>query len=237
MKGVVKSINPEAEFVDLSHTVRPGNIKEAAFILSKSYKFFPKDSIFVIVVDPQVGSKRKILCLQKERQIFVAPDNGVLSWLIDVNCRIYSVSEEAFFLKPVSNTFHGRDIFSPVAAFLSRKLPITFLGKKIKKIKEIPKPKIKIHKGFIEGEFITKDSFGNLITSIEEKHLKNRKIKRIRVGKFTIEKLSESFEEAKNKKLGAIIDSFGNLEIFSYLSDASQKIRGWEKEKVIVELV
>ncbi len=224
--------------IDLSHTIEPGNIEEAAFILTKSFSFFPHHTIFVSVVDPGVGTERRILCTQKHERIFIAPDNGVLSWIVDDNDLIYTVSEETFFIKPVSRTFHGRDIFAPCAALISRGLPLSLLGKRVKSFKKLPFPFVRIEEKRIVGEIIFKDSFGNLITSIEEKMLKNKPVKKILIDGYNIEinRISTSFEEAKGEKLSAIIDSFGHLEIFAYLSSASSIIKNWYKRKVIVEL-
>jgi len=237
MKGVIRGICP-CEVIDLSHTVSPGNIEEAAFILKKSHQFFPRNTVFVVVVDPGVGTERRIISAEKDGRTFIAPDNGVLSWIISDKEPAYEVSEEAFFIKPVSRTFHGRDIFAPCAALICRGLPLSLLGRRVKNIKKIPPPVVKSEKNRIIGEIILKDTFGNLITSIEEENLKGKAVRKIVIEDCGVEiqGLSSSFEEAKGKPLGAVIDSFGNLEIFAYLRPASSIIKDWYKKKVTVEL-
>jgi hypothetical protein len=129
MKGVIARINPRAAVIDLCHQVGPQNIKEAAFLLESSYSYFPRGAIHVAVVDPAVGGKRRALCVAAGDFIFVGPDNGVLS----LACsragikEIRSLRNEAYFLEDVSRTFHGRDIFAPVAAHISCGVPLAHL--------------------------------------------------------------------------------------------------------------
>ncbi len=122
MKGVISGINPVAHLIDLTHEIEPQSVQQAAFVLWASRKFFPEDSIFVNVVDPGVGSDRKIICGRVDNQIFIAPDNGLLDYVVaEANeLEFYEVSNKRFFLSDVSSTFHGRDIFAPVSANISR---------------------------------------------------------------------------------------------------------------------
>ena len=119
MKGVIWSIAPDARLADITHEVRAFDILEAAFVLESSYRYFPKGTIHVVVVDPGVGSERRPLAAAAKGHIFVAPDNGVLSWVLDQEPAVYWVTDENLFLKPLSRTFHGRDVFAPVAAHLA----------------------------------------------------------------------------------------------------------------------
>ena len=234
MKGVILSIAPHVRVVDLTHTVGFGNVKEAAFIISKSHRFFPEGSIHVVVVDPGVGTERRIICLQKGRTLFIAPDNGVLSFVAEPGDRIFAVDDDSFFLKPVSRTFHGRDIFAPVSAFLARGIPLLSLASPVEDMVRIPRPKVVDKGDVVEGEVITADSFGNLITSIAEEHLEGRKIKAIFAGDKAVFGPVNSFEEGRGRGLCAIFDSFGQLEIFEYLKSAKDSFENIEGLKVKV---
>jgi len=130
MKGVMKNINPDADIIDLNHNIEPQNIKQAGFCLSGSYKFFPKGTIFVCVVDPGVGSERKIILLKTKKHYFIAPDNSIISDVVKNEKveKITWVNNGKYFLTPVSNTFHSRDIFSPVSGWLSLGTDINKFG-------------------------------------------------------------------------------------------------------------
>lgn len=237
MKGVIKRVTPNAKIVDLTHTIKQGNIKEAAFLISKSWQYFPEGSIHVVVVDPGVGTERKIIILEKGKSVFITPDNGVLSYLLEEKDRLFLVDEESYWLKPVSRTFHGRDIFAPVAAFVAKGLPLISLASPTNELKKLPQPFLKLKESEIRGEIIAEDSFGNLITSIEEKHFRGKKVKKVKLGDIDIHGPVNSFEEGKGKGLSCIIDSFGHLEIFIYLGSASRAVPEWKEKRVIVELL
>src|ERR1022692_3910288 len=134
MKGVMIRIQPRATLVDITHEVRAGDIPGGAFALAAAWRFFPKGTIHVAVVDPGVGSTRKAIAVQTPEHWFVGPDNGVLSWALARQkvMAIHSLENGAYFAHPVSQTFHGRDIFAPVAAHLSRGVPIRKLGAALK---------------------------------------------------------------------------------------------------------
>ena len=169
MKGVIANINPSASVIDISHNIEPQNVFQAAYVLNSSYTYFPKGTIHVVVVDPGVGSGRKILCLKTEDYLFLAPDNGVLSFIVanEESPSIREVTNGKLFLPEVSNTFHGRDIFAPVAAHLSKGVSHKDLGKRTDKINEIDLPKpIRSPAGAITAEIIYVDGFANLITNI-----------------------------------------------------------------------
>ncbi len=236
MKGVIKSLAPEVSVVDLTHTISFGNVREAAFVLSKSYRFFPENSVHVVVVDPGVGTERRIICMQRRRTLFVAPDNGVLSYVYEADAKLFCVDEETYFLKPISRTFHGRDIFAPVAALIAKGVPLLSLCSPVDKIHLIPKPQVVIEEDFIIGEVITCDSFGNLITSVEENHLKDLDIEEITFAGKRVYGPVENFEEGRDKELAAVIDSFGHLEIFHYLGSAASLVPRWQRSKVRIRI-
>jgi len=168
MKGVILSINPQAQVIDISHSIPPRDIRFGAIVIAESAPWFPADSIHIAVVDPGVGSSRQILYARIGSQQFVAPDNGLLSRLalIERPSKIVSVQEPRFWLPDVSDTFHGRDIMAPVAARLSLGLSPDELGKPLERLVELPWPTAQRGPHRIEGEVIEIDSFGNLITNI-----------------------------------------------------------------------
>ena len=134
MKGVILNINPHANIVDITHDIAPQNIEQGAFLFANAVKYFPANVIHVVVVDPGVGSARRPIAVQLGKTFFVAPDNGVLSRITDhasLPIRVVHLTNPAYWLPRVSATFHGRDIFAPVAAHLSLGVPLDALGEPI----------------------------------------------------------------------------------------------------------
>jgi S-adenosylmethionine hydrolase len=169
MKGVIASLAPKTRVVDLTHDLPPGDIRGGAFALAASHRFFPKGAIHLAVVDPGVGSRRRALAVQTAKGVFVGPDNGVLSWaLAEEKIRaIHALENEAYFLQPVSGTFHGRDVFAPVAAYMSRGVPIQKFGPALKDFARLDWPEPRARRSGIEGEVVYIDRFGNAITNLE----------------------------------------------------------------------
>jgi S-adenosylmethionine hydrolase len=169
MKGVVAGIAPGANVIDLTHDLPPGDIRGGAFALAASCRFFPKGTVHVAVVDPGAGSLRKAIAVQTANGVFVGPDNGVLSWALakEKVKAVHALENEAYFLQPVSRTFHGRDVFAPVAAHLSRGVPIRKLGPAVQDFVRLNWPQPRERRGGIEGEVVYIDRFGNAITNLE----------------------------------------------------------------------
>ncbi|MBA3036241.1 MAG: SAM-dependent chlorinase/fluorinase [Desulfobacterium sp.] len=243
MKGVVLSINPAASIVDISHCLSPYDIVSAAYLIEYYYKYFPKGSIHVIVVDPGVGSNRAILAVLHNGHYFIAADNGVLTLLFKEgkSGKIIKLDKNKYFLKPVSNTFHGRDIFSPVAAYLSDGVSMEELGTPISRNTlvsiNIEKPEIS-DDGELVGEVVSIDHFGNLLTNIDSKKLDefcsgiNKKDFHIIVGKNKIDKLSLAYEHAGLNKPLAIIGSRGFLEIAVNQGSAEVSFAAKKRDKI-----
>jgi len=220
MKGVMLAINPELKFVDLSNDITPYNVIEALFILKHSLYYFPDGSIFLVVVDPGVGSERKGLIVKTKKHIFVAPDNGVLSFIFDTNPEIWEITYKP---ERLSNTFHGRDIFAPVAAKLSLGVAPRTLGKRYYNPVRIKIPEPEIKKDKILGRVIFIDNFGNCTTNIGKKHLPG--IPRALIIKNQrIEKFVTSYSEAKKGEPVMITNSFGFLEIAINQGNASKTL-------------
>ena len=213
VKGVIKRINPQAEIVDITHDIDSYDVLGAAFALNNFYKYFPKGTIHMAVVDPGVGSLRQPILIKTKDFFFVGPDNGIFSLiyhgedLIDV----IVISNEKYFLAEPSSTFHARDIFAPVAAYLSLGIKADEFGSSAKECMKfiIPEPESK--RKSLKGEIIHIDRFGNLITNIPADLLENKKNAEIRVRKRQIKGIRRSYFEIK--RLGAIIGSSGFLEL------------------------
>ena len=174
VKGVIAGINPFANIADICHNVPPQDIFGGAYLLYSSYKYFPKKTIHVAVVDPGVGSRRDIVCVETKDYFFLVPDNGLLSFIVQEEKpkSIIRVTNNKYFLPLPSSTFHGRDVFAPVAAHLSLGVKPQQLGIKINQLEQldIPKP-VRKKTGQVEGQIIYIDRFGNLITNITKEHL------------------------------------------------------------------
>lgn len=168
MKGVMLEINPSAAVVDITHEVPAADIRGGAFALFAACRFFPKGAVHVVVIDPGVGSSRRAIAVQTAEYFFVGPDNGVLSWVLARQKikAIHALENEAYFLRPVSNTFHGRDIFAPVAAHLSRGVPIAKMGPAQTGFVRLEWPELRQRGGGTEGEVVYIDRFGNAITNL-----------------------------------------------------------------------
>ena len=177
MKGVVLDINPRASVVDLTHEVPPGDIQAGAIALMAGCRYFPKGTVHVAVVDPGVGSPRRAIAVQTANGFFVGPDNGVLSWAAarEKIKTIRQLENRECFLEPVSRTFEGRDIFAPVAAHLSRRVPVERLGRELKDFVRLPWPKPAKQRGGFRGEVVYLDRFGNAITNLEAELVSSRR--------------------------------------------------------------
>jgi len=231
MKAVIYSINPNVKIVDITHAVSPQNIKEAAFHLKVCYKYFPKATIFVCVVDPGVGSNRKPILLKTDEYLFLAPNNGILSPIIQNNSEYISFDlTENFKALDISNTFHGRDFFAPAAANLSLDKTRYNLSKVINSSELVvfPKPFLKQNEGSrFETEIQHIDHFGNLITSITLKDINNFHISSVTIN-FKNKKykcfFSKCYSDAEEDELIAYIGSSGFLEIAVRNGSAARKM-------------
>lgn len=218
MKAVILKINPDAQVVDICHEIEPQDILQAAFLLKSSFRFFPSGTVHLVVVDPAVGSERKKILVKTKNYFFVGPDNGVLALALkeEPPLKIIEITNQNYFLKPISDTFHGRDIFAPVAAYLSKIKDIYKFGKPINSFKELSLPAIKMTSKSLVGEVIYIDRFGNLVSNIDKEILenfgKNKKFK-ICIKDKIINRLSCSYADAPALKPLALIDSFNYLEI------------------------
>ncbi len=227
MKGVMLNINLQAQIVDITHTIPPQDVHDAAFLIDSAYRYFPTGTIHVIVVDPGVGSERRAIVCQTETAYFVCPDNGILTHILRNEERIRTVAVEnsAYFLPQVSNTFHGRDIFAPVAAHLSRGVPIDKLGSPVAQPLQLPIPKPQVTDNTVIGQVIWIDSFGNLVTNISHEILESlggQDSVVIHAGGAEIDRLNRSYAESAVGEVLAIVGSFNRLEISINQGNAAQ---------------
>ncbi|MGR3309514.1 MAG: SAM hydrolase/SAM-dependent halogenase family protein [Candidatus Brocadiales bacterium] len=246
MKGVISGINPNANIIDLCHEIGPQDVFGGAYVLYSSYKFFPEGTIHVAVVDPGVGTERKIICVKTRDYLFLAPDNGILSLVLtdEKPQLITEVTNQKYFLPEISNTFHGRDIFAPVAAHLSKGTNPLKLGKELTKFKEIELPVPNHSKqGVLKGEVIYIDVFGNLITNIKQDvflklvgaihELPLPEDVFIVAGKKRIRGISRSYADAPVGEAVAIFGSSGYLEISVNLGNA-HNVLGLKKGDTVI---
>lgn len=237
MKGVILGINPAVTIVDICHTIGPQDIGEAAFVLSTACPCFPPDTVHVVVVDPGVGGQRRAVMLETPEAIFVAPDNGVLSYVVQASLRrpisragrtrlppeleAFRIANRRFWREPVSSTFHGRDIFAPVAAHITLGQPLTDLGRPIASLHVLPLPRPERDASGLVGHVVHIDHFGNLISDITPEDLPAAGL-RIDVAGRQLRSISRHYEEAKG--LAALVGSSGRLEISLPMGSAAQQL-------------
>jgi S-adenosyl-L-methionine hydrolase (adenosine-forming) len=243
MKGVILTINPQARIVDITHEIPPQDILSGAFTLSGVYQNFPEGTIHVAVVDPGVGSTRRAILVASNNQFFVGPDNGLFSFIYEreTGARVFHVTNEDYFRQPFSATFHGRDVFAPIAAALSLGVAPEILGVEIKdyvRLAEI-KPGL-AGDGTIEAAIIHIDHFGNCITNLTRNDISEEVIERgvtLRVNGQEIKSFRRFFaEEAGNSgdALFAIWGSAGFLEIAAFRASAAKMLSVGTGQKIKV---
>ena len=239
VKGVILGMAPSVTVVDITHGVPSGDIRAAAFALAASCCFFPPKTIHVAVADPGVGSGRGAIVVQTADYFFVGPDNGVLSWALRQQTvkAIRRVANEELFLQPVSQTFHGRDIFAPVAAHLSKGTPFQKIGPEVKDYLRLPWPKpAKELNGGIRGEIIYIDRFGNAITNLHGTDLAARSNGSGRVfihGKL-VGPLASYYQAVPLGQAAGLIGSSGYLEIAVNGDEAARVLKLNVTDEVVV---
>jgi len=236
MKGVIYSIHPAVQLVDITNAVQSFDILDGALAIAQAYSYFPKDTVHVVVVDPGVGGSRRPIIATAGQYVFVAPDNGVLSLVYEREERVSvrQITSEHYFHHPVSNTFHGRDIFAPVAAYLSKGVDQSKFGDEISDYVRFaaPKPKATAANAW-KGIVLKTDKFGNLITNISPKDIPqifdgSSNGFKLTLGKAEITKLCASYTEGAPGELFAILGSAGFLEI-STNKGAASRLAGADK--------
>jgi S-adenosylmethionine hydrolase len=241
MKGVILRINPKATIIDITHEIPPHGIRDAAFVLKSAYPQFPKGTIHVAVVDPGVGGPRKPILVVHPKACFIGPDNGVFSYIYKekTKLQVYQLYNSHYRLKQHSPTFDGRDLFAPVAAFLSKGITPAKLGRMVKSYVAFPIPEPRRLKAqTLQGQVIHTDRFGNLITNITRELIKPwiiaERIPTITIRGQTIKGLKQFYDQAVPGELGAIINSDDFLEIFYNRTSARSLLNASGDETVTV---
>ena len=228
MKGVILGIAPRARIVDITHEIAPQDINEASFVIAQAWRYFPKGSIHLVVVDPGVGSARRPILCEAEGQFFIAPDNGVLSMIYDSSRhKVREISNQKLFSKNVSKTFHGRDVFAPAAAHLSKGLAPATFGKPIHDCLRnfLSKPS-RLSRHDWAGVVLKTDRFGNLITNFhigEFPDLMEHSME-LRAGLERINRLARTYAETAIGELFAIVGSSGYIEVVVNQGSAAKKL-------------
>ncbi len=237
MKGVILSIKRDAVLVDITHNINTGSILQGAYIVKESFSFFPAGTVHVAVVDPGVGSNRRSIAVNAGGHFLIGPDNGIFWPVIEryKDATVYELTEKRYFLPQVTSTFHGRDIFAPVAAHISLGLNIHQLGRAVSDPEKLEMPLPFKHDNTLTGQIIRIDNFGNLITNITADDLAgflDNRTPVIHTGKIKIFGLNKIYSDRENGELLAIINSTNNLEIAVNMGKASHYI-GKEPDDII----
>jgi S-adenosylmethionine hydrolase len=228
MKGVILGICPEAQIVDVSHDITPFEIGEGAYVIAQAYRYFPKKTVHVVVVDPGVGTARRPVLMEAAGQYFIAPDNGVLSMVQsrEQGAKFRLISNSQYFLPKVSATFHGRDVFAPVAAHVAAGVPPARIGKRIgdyfKPAFEKPHREGK-HTWL--GRILRIDRFGNIITNfhVDEFDLSLHPFQ-FAFGPVQVTELAHNYAERASSELFAVLGSSGYYEVSLSQGSAAKKI-------------
>jgi S-adenosylmethionine hydrolase len=223
MKGVILGICPQAQLVDISHQVSPFAIAEGAYLVAQAYRYFPPKTVHVVVVDPGVGSDRRPILVEAAGQYFVAPDNGVLALIYArEKHKVRLISNDRYFRQPVSRTFHGRDIFAPVAAHVAAGVAPSRMGKSIADYVRPPfeRPR-QTGKRTWAGQILKIDHFGNVITNFHVDDFPA--MEQLVIGRERVRRMARSYAEARAGELFAITGSSGYLEVAMNQGSAAKK--------------
>jgi S-adenosyl-L-methionine hydrolase (adenosine-forming) len=262
MKGVILNIEPQAHIVDITHNIDPQNILQAARVLNATYPWYPRKTIHIVVIDPGVGGpnlnkspkkshlslitegrgpvgKRPIV-VQSQFQTFIGPDNGVLTSALDPKSRVYELNNPKYFLKNISNTFHGRDLFAPVAAWIATGIAASKMGPRVLKPTRLELPEAIQKSKSIKGEIIYIDRFGNATTNISaeligETFASSDTIE-LRIGKNKINGLVTGYYQVNPGQAGVILNSWDQVEIFCRDSSAEEKLKLKTGQSVTLKL-
>jgi S-adenosylmethionine hydrolase len=229
MKGVIYRIFGEAILIDLTHQIQPQDLMEASLVLENCYRFFPSGTVHLVVVDPGVGTRRRPIIVDTPEHVFVGPDNGIFSRILGSgeSVEVREIVNDSYRLAHISDTFHGRDIFSPCAAYLAQGVsPAKFGGIVADPVRSDP-PQPLVWQDQITGEVIHIDSFGNIITNISREVFEmvaGEKRVRIIVNGKTVDRISRTYQDVERGRALAIFGSFDMLEIAIHSGRADRRI-------------
>ncbi len=239
MKGVILNINPHVQLVDLTHKIRPQSVKEASFLLKSAYGFFPKGTIHVAVVDPGVGSERRPLLVKTPSFFFIAPDNGILELIYQTEpVQVFHLNNPKYFLPEISVTFHARDVFAPIAGYLSLGKTCEELGIEVYDYQRLEWPLPKVEGNFLKGEVIYIDHFGNLITNISKHQFQNfigNKGFSVKIKNIVLKNIAPHYLAVLPGEILAIWGSSEYLEIAQSMGSAKHKLKANIGEKIEIK--
>jgi S-adenosylmethionine hydrolase len=231
LKGVILKINPDVTIVDITHNVTAFDLLDGALAIGSAYSYFPPKTIHVVIVDPGVGTERRPLLVSAGNQYFVAPDNGVLSVIYEreqENLVVRHANAEHYYLQPVSKTFHGRDIFAPVAAWLTKGWQTPSMGDQITDFKRFVLPRPKEADGVVKGVVLRTDAFGNLVTNFRLEDLPESVVSQgkiqLQAGNQAVTRFVETFAQGNNAEPFVYLGSSGFLEIAVNKGNASRTL-------------
>jgi S-adenosyl-L-methionine hydrolase (adenosine-forming) len=242
MKGVVYNINPSARVVDITHDVQSYDLLDGAYSIAQAYSFFPVDTIHVVVVDPGVGSARRPILARTEKYLFVAPDNGVLSLVFEREERVSvrHIRSDRYFRQPVSQTFHGRDIFAAVAGWLSTGIALSNFGNEINDYVRFsaPKPE-RVDENRVHGVVLKVDKFGNLVTNITPQDIPQLFAPqppdfKIVVGEHEVTQIRTAYAASASGEIFGILGSMGFLELSTNRGSAARALSVVKGAEVVV---
>ena len=230
MKGVILGINPEAQIVDISHEIKPQDVRETNYVLERQVFYFPENTVHVVVVDPGVGTKRRPIAAQIGPQRFVGPDNGVFSLLYQRAERenwpveILHLDDPKYWLKDVSHVFHGRDIFSPVGAYWAGGTALSDLGTPVNDPAHLPLPQVKRNSNGLQGEVVRIDHFGNIISNIHRRDVGDAEVAWVKVGEHICSGMVQTFGERGVGELVSLYSSIGYVILSEVNGSAAARL-------------
>lgn len=242
MKGVILKVNPEATIIDVSHNVLPYDLLDGALVIGNAYRYYPPKAIHVVVVDPGVGSARRPILVSGDQHYFVAPDNGVLSMVYEKEPKVTvrHVTADHYFHNPVSNTFHGRDVFAPVAAWLSKNWATSSFGEEITDYVRFSMPKPKAANNTVKGVVLKVDNFGNLVTNLTAddvpKLLAQGAVFKISINGKEVTKFLTLYTQGAQGEPFAVMGSSGFVEISVNRGNAARTLGAQRGAEVTVEI-
>ncbi len=232
MKGVIYTLNPDAKIVEICNSVHSYDVLDGALTIAQAYKYFPSNTLHLVIVDPGVGTSRRPLLAVTEKHVFLAPDNGVLSLVYDMEERlsVRHITAEHYFLQPMSSTFHGRDLFAAVAGWLSKGVEVTKFGEEITDFVRFapPKPKTLSDK-LLKGVVLKVDKFGNLVTNFTPRDVPqlfqdDPPPFKILVGKHEVNRMRANYALGAAGEIFGILGSMGFLEIATHRGHAARML-------------
>ncbi|MBI3405763.1 MAG: SAM-dependent chlorinase/fluorinase [Acidobacteria bacterium] len=242
VKGTILKINPEATIVDICHTVMSFDLLDGSFVIGQAYKWFPPKTVHVVIVDPGVGTQRRPLLVSGDQHYFVAPDNGVLSMVYEQQERltVRHVTAEHYFQAPISNTFHGRDIFGPIAGWLTKNWASSSFGEEIQDFVRFSMPKAKAAEKGVKGVILKVDQFGNLITNVRGEDvpqlLAGATSVKISINGKEVTKFLQTYSQGQPGEPFALLGSSGYVEISVQKGSAAKALNVQRGAEVTVEV-